>query len=125
MSPGTPQAKPLPALGASEIVRLILGRRRLFRVVGDSMRPTLAPGDVVLIVPSQATTSRPHAGDVLLCKLPYQQGVRVLKRLEHVTASGSYFLVGDNPRESTDSRSFGPIAHDRLIGRVSSVIRRS
>jgi nickel-type superoxide dismutase maturation protease len=125
MSPGTPRAEPLPPLGASEIIRWFLGRRRLFRVVGDSMRPTLSPGDVVLIAPSQAATEPPTAGDVLLCRHPYQQGVRILKRLERVTESGGYFLLGDNPPESTDSRSFGPLGHDKLIGRVSAVVRRA
>lgn len=127
MSPGTPPANPIPALRASELIRWLLGRRRRFRVAGDSMRPTLLPGDIVLIalLPSGDGVSRlPNTGDVLLCKHPYQRGAHILKRLEHITADGRFFMVGDNPSESTDSRAFGALDRDRVIGRVSAVLRR-
>ena len=29
-----------------------------------------------------------------------------------------YFLLGDNPSQSTDSRTFGPVPVDRILGRV-------
>jgi signal peptidase I len=33
-------------------------------------------------------------------------------------ASGSYFLLGDHRRISVDSREFGPVDHDAILGRV-------
>ena len=29
-----------------------------------------------------------------------------------------YFLLGDNPSQSTDSRTFGPVSSERILGRV-------
>ncbi len=35
-----------------------------------------------------------------------------------VIGSDEYFLMGDNRNESTDSRSFGAIPRDRIVGKV-------
>ncbi len=35
-----------------------------------------------------------------------------------VLQDGEYFLLGDNRTESSDSRSWGPLSQDRIIGRV-------
>ena len=32
---------------------------------------------------------------------------------------GEYFLMGDNRAHSTDSRNYGPVAHEAIVGRVS------
>ena len=34
------------------------------------------------------------------------------------TGPDEYFVLGDNPRRSTDSRAFGPVPAQRIIGRV-------
>jgi len=36
---------------------------------------------------------------------------------------GHYFLMGDNRRESCDSRVFGPVPFSTVIGRVTAIIR--
>ena len=33
-------------------------------------------------------------------------------------AAGRYFLLGDHRRISVDSREFGPVDHDAILGRV-------
>jgi signal peptidase I len=36
--------------------------------------------------------------------------------------SGFYFVVGDNIEKSVDSRRYGPIAEERIVGKVVRVI---
>ena len=91
-----------------------LRRRRGFVVSGDSMRPLLRPGDIVLINP----TAAPKPGDVLLTRHPFRTDVDIIKRLRHITEDGDLFVVGDNQADSTDSRTFGAISPGLLHGQV-------
>ena len=92
----------------------LLGRRLAFRVEGDSMAPTLNDGDTVLIMPRANATP----GDIVLAKHPYKQSVKILKRIAEVDAGSRYKLVGDNLDASTDSRVFGTVSEDDLLGKV-------
>ena len=121
MSPGTPQAKPIKSSNAVEWIWWILRRRSRFRVSGDSMRPTLNPGDVVLFVPIRDSTKPLMEGDIVLCKHPYKEGIKLIKRVKHFTADGQCFVIGDNQRESTDSRSFGALNQDAVLGKITSI----
>jgi nickel-type superoxide dismutase maturation protease len=97
-----------------------LGRRRAFRVEGNSMLPTLADDDVVLIEPSVPIA----VGDIVLVNHPYKQSVKILKRVSAIAADGRFSLKGDNPEESTDSRTFGTIAQKDIIGKAVSRLSR-
>lgn len=82
------------------------------------MLPAYREGDVVLIDPGAFSESLPKPGDVVLVAHPFRQGVKMIKRVDHVTADGRVFVVGDNQAESTDSRSFGPLRPAHVIGQV-------
>jgi nickel-type superoxide dismutase maturation protease len=82
------------------------------------MIPTLAPGDRVLVDLAAYRRVRPLLGDVVLARHPFRRGVRVVKRVVEVDAEGHCLLVGDNPMESTDGRSFGSLPGDHVLGRV-------
>lgn len=83
------------------------------------MAPTLVSGDEVLIDPRAYRHRAPAAGDVVVCLHPYQRDVRIVKRVARVE-DGRCTLTGDQPDESTDSRSFGTVAFDRILGRVTA-----
>ncbi len=91
----------------------------LTRVVvsGDSMRPTLEPGDR-LIVLRIAHRRRLSAGDLVTVGDPRPGEERTLvKRI--VELSGDWAEVkGDNPESSTDSRAFGRVHRAEVTGRV-------
>jgi len=77
------------------------------------MAPTLTDGDHVLVIPSDEA----EIGDLVLCKHPYRQDIRIIKRVSDTTSDG-LTLVGDNASQSTDSTSFGTVPWSRLIGRI-------
>lgn len=121
-------------------VSALAARRQLIvtTVDGPSMEPTLRSGDRVLI----RRTSRPRRGQVVLMRLPVRPGhppdpQLLLKRVvavagDHVPEGwatpdtqgiggaevphGYSVVLGDNRRVSTDSRYFGLVPDDRMVG---------
>ena len=82
----------------------------LYRVAGDSMRPTYAPGDTLL---GWRWIRTPHPGRVVVARDP--TGRPLIKRLTaRDLATGALTLLGDNPAASTDSRQLGPFPADSL-----------
>lgn len=79
------------------------------------MSPTLKDGDAVLINPKE----KAQIDDIVLASHPFKKSIKILKRVKEITADGDLFLVGDNPAESTDSRSFGAVPLKYLIGKVT------
>lgn len=100
----------------TDILLWLLRRRRRFRVSGSSMEPLLRPDDEVLVNPQ----APPRPGDIIVARHPYRTDVRLIKRVAAVDERGRCLLQGDNPAESTDSRSFGYIPPDDILGRVVS-----
>ena len=78
---------------------------KLFQVSGESMRPTLAPGDVVLCLGSRA-----RSGDVVVVLHP-----RLGRMVKRVGLDGS--LVSDSS-EGTESSRLGSVADCKVLGRA-------
>ncbi|ULE35621.1 S26 family signal peptidase [Mycobacterium sp. IDR2000157661] len=83
----------------------------MFRVVGDSMGPTLSPGDWVLTVRG----GRVRSGQVRVFRDPRRSTRWLVKRVGdvHTSSSGTVFDArSDNPRAigSADSHEFGPVS---------------
>ena len=116
----TSPSRELPAPGLPELVRWFFRRRKRFRVNGDSMRPLIADGDEVLVDVRAFYHRNPRVGDIVAAKHPYMRDVIIVKNVKSVADNGAVFLAGLNPDESTDSRAFGAIARDQIIGRVTS-----
>ncbi len=92
------------------IVTLVLGLFRRMEVQGDSMAPTLLPGDRLLVLRG----GRPRPGALVVVADPRPPRRLMVKRVAAIDPSG-VTVLGDNPDASTDSRSFGPLA--RVQGR--------
>lgn len=82
------------------------------------MLPAYRDGDQVVIDAGAYVDLLPHPGDVVLAAHPFHTDVRMIKRVDHITPDGRLFLVGDNPAESTDSRTWGALRPSQIIGKV-------
>ena len=86
-----------------------------FVVHGNSMIPTLKPGQHVFIV---NWFFQIKVGDLVVARIEKRD---VIKRVSKLKA-GQVFLVGDNKSESTDSRKFGWVSASQLVGKVFYVL---
>ncbi|MER6617649.1 nickel-type superoxide dismutase maturation protease [Streptomyces xantholiticus] len=87
-------------------------------VTGPSMVPTLVHGDQ-LLVDYRATF---RTGDVAVLRHPLQQDLLIVKRLAERRGEG-WWVLGDNPGADGDSRVFGVVPPELLLGRVRSRFR--
>jgi phage repressor protein C with HTH and peptisase S24 domain len=69
------------------------------------MAPALRHGDVVLV----RRTRHARPGDVVVVRWAARPGQLSVKRVER-EAGDLFFVTGDNPDASTDSRDLGPAA---------------
>jgi len=103
----------LGALGAAvAVAAFVVLRPRRIAVQGHSMEPTLSPGDRLLAVRSRHL----RTGDVVAVRDP-RDGRVLVKRIGALGDDG-VVVRGDNPAASTDSRSFGPVPGDAVMGKV-------
>ena len=82
-------------------------------IAGDSMLPTLRDGDWVLV----RRTQRLRRGQIVAVRDPRVMDRILVKRIVDQRLSG-WWVLGDNPDGSTDSRSFGSIPTELVLGRV-------
>ena len=74
------------------------------------MIPFLNPGDEVIVWKH----SKPKIGDATVFKKNNKFYIKRVKKIEN----GKYFVLGDNEKESIDSRKFGWIDKKDIIGKV-------
>lgn len=78
------------------------------------MSPTLKEGQDVLVFNWAHLFIQPKVGDMVVVKIGRKE---VLKRIQKVS-DREYFVAGDNPKDSFDSRKFGLIKRSDIIGKV-------
>ena len=110
----------LPSPSWHEWILWLLHRRKRVQVSGESMLPTLLPGDIVLVDTRAYRKTTPAIGEIVVAHHPYQKNLTIIKRIADITPEGRIVLHSDNPKGGTDSRSFGAINSERIIGRVTS-----
>jgi nickel-type superoxide dismutase maturation protease len=108
------------ALGAGAAA-VAFARRWLdvVEVQGNSMAPTLLPGEWLLVEQRTYTRRPPRVGEIVLAADPRDPSRELIKRVAGIdAASGLVELAGDAPEASTDSRTFGRIHADQVRWRV-------
>jgi len=84
------------------------------------MLPLLQPGEKVLLDPQAYRQTPPKIGDLVVARHPLRPDLQLVKRVALVRDDGSYLLLGDNRGASTDSRAFGSLHRQQILGRVTS-----
>jgi signal peptidase I len=88
---------------------------RLLKVTGESLTPEFKGGDFVLVSKIPFLITPPSPGDVVAFQQP-GYGL-LIKRIQDITSDGRLNVVGTHPG-SVDSRVFGPIQRENLLGKV-------
>jgi len=91
----------------------------IIEVRGESMCPTLMPGDVAVAERVTRILRRPKPADIIV----FRRGSTLwVKRVAGTTDCG-VFVVGDNAGASQDSRHFGLVPYSAVCARVLGVWR--
>ena len=85
-----------------------------FQIKGHSMQPKYQEDDSVIVSFLPFLFVKPKKGDVVV----FKKFNRIyLKRIGSIKKE-KYFLVGDNKKDSQDSRRFGSIMKNQIKGKV-------
>lgn len=82
------------------------------------MLPTFKPGDEVLVDPNAYQQRSPEPGELVVAQHPLDPQLRLIKRVILVRDNGDCLLIGDNSAASTDSRAFGAVPRQLILGQV-------
>ncbi len=123
------EIRTIPQAGWVEYIHWLLGRRKRFVVRENSMVPTLMPGDTVLAEMGSVV----EVGDIAIARWNDRFAARsnslaspaeflLIKRVSDIFHDGSVYLISDNANDPNvrDSRHFGVMAADQILGRVTS-----
>jgi signal peptidase I len=125
--------KALPALAAALLIALGM-KLFLFDFMiaeGASMSPAIKPGTVLVIsrlrygfrLPGSRSYllrwAMPAPGELVVFYTP--EGSIAVKRCAGLTERGEFIALGDNGAQSFDSRSYGPVPADNIIGKVLGI----
>jgi signal peptidase I len=128
----SPRVQPVKAIAAALITALGM-KLFLFDFMiseGRSMIPAIRPGTLLLINRAAyglrlpwagryvLRWKEPDAGDIVVFRTPL--GQIAVKRCASVEKEG-VFALGDNTAESLDSRSYGLVQSDSILGKVVGI----
>jgi signal peptidase I len=115
---------------------LALGVRsavRIYSIPSGSMEPTLQVGDHIVVTAYHSEL--PRRGDVVVFHSPVDPAELLVKRITGVAGdlvegrngqlivpAGCYFVLGDNRANSFDSRQWGVLSRNLIVGRARLVL---
>lgn len=88
-----------------------------FKVQGKSMEPAFNHGSRVFVSRLAYVLVDPEIDEVVVLRHPKEE-MLIIKRIKDISHEGHYFVLGDNFDHSTDSRHFGRITKEHIVGKV-------
>lgn len=85
-------------------------------VKGRSMYPRYKEGDILIVNKLAYLFGKPKIDDIVLLKSPVEN--RLLIKKISFKKDGKYFVIGENEKESIDSRNFGWVYRESILGKV-------
>lgn len=125
---------------AASVILLKLFVIDFFIVSSDSMLPVLKKGDIVLLLKNNISNA--SKGDIVVFHFP-EENKKLVKRMAGIAGepmakfglqermleysdrnipANHFFAIGDNAKDSYDSRNFGPIDLAEVIGSVQFIV---
>ena len=98
-----------------------------FIVEGESMAPTYKSGDRLLVSSIPLLFSKLYRGDIVIIQHPKDETKEIVKRIIGVAGDkiegqeigeDESYVLGDNKNKSEDSRHFGLVKKNQIIGKV-------
>ena len=86
-----------------------------YKVSGESMVPTYRHNQWLLIDKVSYKFRDPKENEIVVFRF---EQTELVKRVIKVTPEGKYWVEGDNKEASTDSREFGAIPKEVIVGKV-------
>ena len=110
----------IPPCRFIDLFLLLTSSRSRFRVTGVSMSPSLKDGEEII---AQIKAYHLQVNNVVVLYHPLRSNLIILKRIKQIMVDADeekkkYFVQGDNLSASTDSRHFGWVNEDLIIGKV-------
>ncbi len=89
---------------------------KMIRVTGESLSPLYQDGDYVLVVTIPFFLRRIKAGDFIVFRQEFY-GL-MIKKVKEISSDGTRYFVVGTQKDSADSRKFGWIIEEDIIGKV-------
>ena len=102
------------------LLTLIIGYRQHLRVVGNSMEETISEGDLITYKKINPKNLELEVGDIVVASHPKIKNKLIIKRIYQIHQN-KFDLRGDNSLSSTDSREWGLIELDLIVGKVEKI----
>jgi type IV secretory pathway protease TraF len=89
---------------------------KLLKVSENSLSPAYQEGDYVVVSTVPLLFGAPRRGDIIVFR--HEVYGTMIKMVEAVAPGGEEFSVVGTRAESVDSRRFGPISRQSVVGKV-------
>ena len=82
------------------------------------MEPSILSGQSVLVSNIPYIFSKPKIGDIIAFKKKEKIFIKRIAKINPSADGNKYFALGDNRKDSLDSKSFGWVDRKELVGKV-------
>ena len=111
-----------PNLGS--LFSLIFGYRQHLRVVGNSMESLLFEGDLIIYKKINSKIIDLEIGNIVVAEHPRIKDRLIIKRIHGIYQNG-IDLRGDNNLSTTDSREWGLVKKNLIVGKVEQILPKN